>query len=275
MKNKFCLLSLPLVIVGLLSSYIVFQHTQQLTLSLLLILWMSTLFGTILYQNHHYQRQLGKMLELQQASVSALVDLARSRDDEVTGSHLHRLGFYAEILAQDLGLSEELKENIIKTIALHDIGKVAVPDHILNKPGPLDATEWAIIQQHPLVGAAVLESIPSDLAVADPSFMNYLDTAKEIALCHHEKWDGSGYPHGLKGEEIPFSARLAAICDVYDSLRSPRPYKKSFTHEEAVVIITSGKGTHFDPQLVNSFTRLAHRFDQVWDEQGEIMCRSS
>lgn len=268
-KNKAYLFVLAIAI-GVPGGYALSFHvTERVFFILAFVAWNLVVLGFVHDRFSCYQQQLNDMQCLQQASVSALVNLAQMRDDAVTGSHLHRLSFYAEILAEDLNLPLEAKKNIVQTIALHDIGKVAVPDGVLNKPGPLDSQEWIMIQRHPQMGAAVLESITRDLTIADPKVLQYLITAQEIALSHHERWDGSGYPQGLQGEKIPFSARLAAVCDVYDSLRSPRPYKRPFSHEEAVVIINGGKGTHFDPKLVDSFLRLAHRFAEVWEEYGE------
>lgn len=269
MKQKpgFCVV--PIVVIGTVSSFIVFYYTRNTKLSAALL--ALTAFGGIhVYLQFHRQREkIEEMLQIQQASMSALVDLAQLRDEAVTGRHLNRLGFYARILTRELSLDENLQNNIVKTIALHDIGKIAIPDYILNKPGPLNQEEWALIQQHPLTGASVLDSITADINVSNPKIADYLTIAREIALNHHEKWDGSGYPQGLQGEEIPLSARIAAVCDVYDSLRSVRPYKRSFSHKEAVEIIRSGKGTHFDPYLVDAFLRLAPCFANIWDTYGE------
>lgn len=270
MKSKPYRSFLPMMIIGVFSALFVFHQTQNVFAALILLLWVG---GAAIFLHHLtllYEKQIDEGLALQRASVSALVDLAQMRDYDNTGSHLHRLSFYAQVLGTDLNLTPELKDNIAKTIALHDIGKVAVPDQILHKPGPLNLEEWSEIQKHPLAGAMVLDSITKDLIVADKKTVRYLHTAKEIALYHHERWDGTGYPHGLKGEEIPLSARIAAVCDVYDSLRSPRPYKQAFTHEEAVAVIRNGEGSHFDPKLVCCFLRLADKFAAIWNEHGTL-----
>ncbi len=275
MKTKSYLNILGLTGLAVICAMLVCGYTRGLAPAGIFLIWSGAVGIFVYYLNRQHRAELSAALELQRASISALVDLAQMRDYDVTGSHLNRLGYYADILGTDLNLSTETKENIIKTIALHDIGKVGVPDRILNKPGPLNAEEWDIIKEHPLAGAMVLDAITKDLAKTDAKTLDYLNTAKEIALYHHEKWDGSGYPMGLKGEEIPLSARIAAVCDVYDSLRSPRPYKKPFTHEEAVAIIRSGKGSHFDPELVRCFLRLAEQFAAIWNEHGELIHNSS
>ncbi len=264
------LLFLSLVVVAIISTYVlVFHISHGLVVGAIFVFWIAIMMGITFGLVSRYQKQMGDVLALQEASVSALVDLAEMHDKNVTGAHLNRLGFYAEILAEDLGLPIDLQQNIVSTISLHDIGKVGIPDQILNKPGPLDYTEWELVQQHPERGYAVLQSLTQDMNMVDPKIIQYLVTAQEIALSHHERWDGSGYPQGLKGEEIPISARVAAVCDVYDSLRSPRPYKRPFSHQEAVAIINSGRGTHFDPNLIDSFMRTAHHFATVWEQYGE------
>lgn len=269
-NKKIYLFVLPTI--GILYGYLlIFDFLPRLSLLLAFFAWNLILFSFIHDLRSEHKQQMEELLALQQASMAALVDLAQMRDHEVTGSHLYRLSYYAEILTENLDLPKEQKMNIIQTISLHDIGKVAVPDQVLNKRGPLDPEEWKVIQRHPQQGAAVLESITKGLKVAHPSVLEYIATAQDIALSHHERWDGSGYPQGLKGDEIPLSARVAAICDVYDSLRSPRPYKKPFSHQEAVAIIKNGKGTHFDPLLVDSFMHFAHRFATVWDQHGQTL----
>ncbi|NLM25534.1 MAG: HD domain-containing protein [Firmicutes bacterium] len=231
-------------------------------------LWTSIVFEFFNRRSKLYQEQFSELSQVNQASLHALVDLAELRDSDVTGKHLNRLEHYAKILTEHLELDEELASNIMKTIALHDIGKVAVPDYILNKPGPLNDEEWKIMKEHPIRGAYILDSIHQQVKITNRAVSNYLKTAREIVLHHHEKYDGSGYPYGLKGKNIPLSARIAAICDVYDSLRSKRPYKPAYTHEEAVDIIAQGRGSHFDPELVDAFMQLADKFDQTWEQYG-------
>ncbi|NLJ81014.1 MAG: HD domain-containing protein [Firmicutes bacterium] len=269
MKNKPYFFVIPIILLGTLGSCICYTKTSQTGLSLMGAAGTILIAAYVYLELYDYQQRLQELLHLQEASIGALVELAQMRDEEVTGRHLNRLPFYAQVLAEDLGLNPEFKENIVKTIALHDIGKVAVPDSILKKPGPLNREEWIRIRRHPLAGAAVLDAISEELDGSNRQVAEYLATAQEIALNHHEKWDGSGYPQGLEGRAIPLSARVAAVCDVYDSLRSTRPYKRGFSHEEAVEIIRSGRGTHFDPRLIDSFERLAGRFEAIWEKHGE------
>ncbi|MDX8399971.1 MAG: HD domain-containing phosphohydrolase, partial [Gallionellaceae bacterium] len=153
-------------------------------------------------------------------------------------------------------LSEDNIEALYKLAPLHDIGKVGIPDHILLKPGKLTAEEFEIMKQHPTLGGEVLIKAENSL----PAPSRFLSLAHEIASGHHEKWDGSGYPIGLKADDIPISARLMALADVYDALISRRVYKEAFSHEVAVDIITKGKGTHFDPDLVNVFLLIQEEF---------------
>ncbi len=152
-------------------------------------------------------------------------------------------------------LSNEAIELIYKSAPLHDIGKVGIPDRILLKPGKLDREEWQEMQQHAVYGKEAISRAEQELG--STSFLAY---ACEIAFTHHEKWDGSGYPRGLKGEEIPVSGRLMAISDVYDALISRRIYKPAFSHEKAVEIIIEGRGVHFDPDVVDAFLALEQEF---------------
>ncbi len=177
-------------------------------------------------------------------SIRCLSLAARSRDPE-TGAHLVRMSTYAQIIARELGLSED-EQNIIKEAApLHDIGKVGIPDHILLKPGRLDAAEMTIMRTHAAIGAGILNASESPL----------LQVAATIALGHHEKFDGTGYPAGLKGEAIPFYARIAAVADVFDALTSPRPYKKAWQIDSAAKYIKENSSSHFDPQCVDAFLK--------------------
>lgn len=206
----------------------------------------------------------------QMGTITALANLAEHRDED-TGSHLDRVSAYCEILARDLKEREILPEitdtyiNLVKdSSALHDIGKVAIPDQILLKPGRHTPEEFDIMKTHSRLGAdtllQVLETDPSN---------DFMKIGYEIALNHHEKWDGSGYPNGISGENIPLSARIMAVADVYDALRSERCYKKGFSHEKAYAIIDEGKGAHFDPKIVECFIRNEARFNAVWEKYAE------
>ena len=153
------------------------------------------------------------------------------------------MSYYSKILAQQLDVSDEWVELLFQAAPMHDIGKIGIPDAVLLKPGKLDPDEWEIMQRHAQIGAEIIGEDGSSL----------LKMARDIALCHHEKWDGSGYPQGLAGEAIPLEARIVAIADVFDALTSERPYKKAWTIDDACQLIREQSGKHFDPQLVEHF----------------------
>ncbi len=209
--------------------------------------------------------------EARTATILGLAKLAEYRDED-TGTHLERIREYAKILATELRnkakfretITMEYIEDIYTSSILHDIGKVGVPDSILLKPGKLTDEEFEIIKRHSSLGGDALKAVSSQLK--DKSF---LTLGKEIAYSHHEKWNGSGYPDGLKGEEIPLSARIVALADVYDALTSKRVYKDAFSHEKAVDIIKSDSGSHFDPDVVEAFLAHDDDFQRVREELHE------
>lgn len=208
------------------------------------------------------ERVLG--IETRDLLILALAKLAESRDDD-TGRHLERVQMYAHLLARYLhdvarhpDANPAFVQLVYDTSPLHDIGKVSVPDAILNKPGRLSPTEFDVMKFHAATGANCLSSILD--RQPDAAFLR---VARDIAACHHEKWDGSGYPRGLKGNEIPLAARIMAVADVYDALTSRRVYKPALTHEQAKDIIVSDSGTHFDPDLVKAFLALEGAFQSV------------
>ena len=192
----------------------------------------------------------------QRVSIRALAHLAETRDSE-TGNHILRTQDYVRALALRLRqhprfaaiLDARTIDLLTKSAPLHDIGKVGIPDSILLKPGPLTPDEWVIMKTHARLGSDAIEQAEAD--VEQP--IDFLVLAKEIAHWHHEKWDGSGYPDGLKGDEIPVSARLMAVADVFDALISPRVYKPAMSYDEARDIIAAGRGSHFDPDIVAAF----------------------
>ncbi len=196
-------------------------------------------------------------------SLAALAAAAEYKDPE-TGQHITRIGEYASALAMKMGWSRERAEMLRMAAPLHDVGKVGMPDAILLKEGPLDPEELRIMQRHPEHGYKIL------------SRSNYpvMNMAARIALCHHERWDGTGYPRGLKGNEIPVEASITTLCDVYDALRSERPYKPAFSHEKVMEIILKGDGRtapeHFRPDVIEAFIEhqymLADIFDRWKDE---------
>ena len=167
---------------------------------------------------------------------------AEFKDDE-TGRHVLRMAHYTVTVARELDWPEEDLDRLFHAALMHDIGKLALPDSILRKSGPLDAAEWAIMKRHPLVGARILSGSDSEI----------IKLAEVVALTHHEKWDGSGYPHGLKGNDIPLVGRIVAICDVFDALTVRRPYKEALPFDEACAIVRQGDGRHFDPAVVRAF----------------------
>ena len=182
---------------------------------------------------------------------------AEFRDNE-TGFHIIRMSKFSRLIAIRSGMNEEQSELILNASPMHDIGKIGIPDRILLKPGKLDAQEWKIMQTHAAIGADILSGHDSEL----------MTMAKEIAISHHEKWDGSGYPNGLAGEQIPLSGRIVAVSDVFDALTSERPYKKAWPVEEAIEEIKRGAGLHFDPDLVEVFLQV---LPEILDVRGRYV----
>jgi putative two-component system response regulator len=203
--------------------------------------------------------------EAQQATIVALARLAEQRDNE-TGKHLERVSQYCRLIAEGLREDGHFRESITdawiddlaRSAPLHDIGKVGIPDAILLKPAKLTPEEWTIMKRHTEIGAATLREV-----IREDREQDFLRMSLEIAWCHHEKWDGSGYPRGLAGDDIPLSARIVAIADVYDALTTVRPYKDAWSHERAVEWIRQGAGTHFDPRAAQSFLARNARADFI------------
>ena len=217
-----------------------------------------------------FNKNLQKMVEektrnvfdLQNALLKTMAELVESRDD-ITGGHIDRTQYIIKVILEEmkrLNVYQEETEGwdmnlLLSSCQLHDVGKIAINDNILRKPGKLDDKEVEEMKKHALFGEQIIEKIESLVKESD-----FLKHAKIFAGTHHEKWDGTGYPHGLKGIEIPLLGRIMAIADVYDALISIRPYKKALTHEESVKIIVEGSGTQFDPVLVEIFTKVADQF---------------
>jgi len=202
--------------------------------------------------------------EINDVTVFALAKLAELRDPE-TGYHLERTREYSIILAKQLGCSDEFIANIYKVGPLHDIGKVGIPDRVLLKPAALTDEEYTEMKKHPVIGADVILSIISDHHLS----RGYLLMAKDIIMHHHEKYDGTGYPCGLKGGEIPLSARIFAVVDAYDAIISRRPYKPALPHEEALRRIKKDSGTHFDPLVVEAFFKIHENLHQIYEKYKE------
>jgi len=210
-----------------------------------------------------------QLSELQDVAMVAMGALAESRDPE-TGNHIRRTQRYVKALAVELSKHDQYKAfltpdvitSLHKSAPLHDIGKVGVKDSILLKPGKLTFEEFEEMKLHTTYGRDALAAAEKSIDSAD----NFLIFAKEIAYSHQEKWDGSGYPEGLAGQDIPLSARLMAVADVYDALINKRVYKAAFSHEKAVDIIVEGKGKHFEPLLVDCFLKIVDEFKQIAKE---------
>jgi response regulator RpfG family c-di-GMP phosphodiesterase len=202
----------------------------------------------------------------QKLMVQALLSLTEVRDAE-TGSHSRRTQEYTRILARQLArnpaysgyLTAERIELLASLAPLHDIGKVGVPDRLLNKPGALTADELQEMRKHPAHGRDVIAHAERDAGAPDDTI---LKMAKEIVYTHHEKWDGTGYPQGLRGADIPIAGRLMALVDVYDAVTSRRLYREPMSHTEAVAFIISGRGTHFDPSVVDAFVAVSSHLKQ-------------
>ena len=227
---------------------------------------------------HRYQSRLEELVKEQVKEISdsqvstifALSKLSESRD-KATGKHLERVQIYCRLLAEKLSgqehynsvIADTFIHNIFNASPLHDIGKVAIPDHVLLKPGKLAAEEFEIMKTHSLIGAATMEAV-------NEIYRNnaFISMGISIARAHHERWDGTGYPNGLKEEEIPLAARIMAIADVYDALRSKRCYKGAFSREQSSEIIKEGNGTQFDPSLVKAFLEMEESFDRIGREMG-------
>lgn len=212
------------------------------------------------------RRRTQELQAIQDVTIMVLASLAETRDVD-TGNHIRRTQLYVKALAQKLAtsprfaarLDEHTVELICKSAPLHDIGKVGIPDAVLRKQANLRPDEFELIKTHTRLGRDAIEHAELKLGREVP----FLRFAKEIAFCHQEKWDGSGYPQGLKGEEIPLCARLMALADVYDALISRRVYKEPIEHDEAVRLIVEGRGSHFDPDIVDAFVTIADSFRAI------------
>lgn len=224
-------------------------------------------------QNHHLEHLVDERTEelarMQDATILAMASLAETRDNE-TGNHIRRTQNYVAELARQLRghprfstlLTEKNIELLYKSAPLHDIGKVGVPDRILLKPGKLDDDEFAIMKLHTVYGRDTIISVETHLGGSN----GFLTFAREITYSHQEKWDGSGYPEGLKGDAIPIAARLMAVADVYDALISRRVYKPAFSHDKAATIMKEGRGSHFDPDMLDAFVQIEDRFRAIADQ---------
>ncbi len=212
------------------------------------------------------ERRTKEVQVVQDVTIMAMGSLAETRDNE-TGNHIRRTKHYVRALSKKLQSNGKFARHLddatinllFKSAPLHDIGKVGIPDAVLLKPGKLTPEEFEIMKTHTTLGRDAI--LAAEKVLDTPS--SFLRYAREIAHYHQEKWDGSGYPEGLKGEQIPISARVMAIADVYDALISRRVYKPAFPHEKAVAIILEGRGQHFDPDMADAFLEIAREFEEI------------
>jgi putative two-component system response regulator len=200
--------------------------------------------------------------QLKEASLDTIYRLSRAAEyrDEDTGLHLMRMSHYSAAIARKMGLNEKTREAILYAAPMHDVGKIGIPDRILLKPGKLDPDEWEIMKQHTTLGGRILEGSP----------VGFLKLAEVIALTHHEKWDGTGYPRGLKGPRIPLAGRITAVADVFDALTSARPYKAPFSLERALGIMHEGRGTHFDPRALDAFLSIVDEIVMIMEKYKDL-----
>ena len=200
----------------------------------------------------YYDSAVSALEEMSNELNFSLAKAGEFRDNE-TGMHLIRMSRMCRAVAAALGQDQKWAQMIQNASPLHDVGKIGIPDNILLKPGRLDPAEMEIMRRHPIIGGEIVPDHP-----AEPICM-----AKTIALTHHERWDGTGYPRGLKGEEIPLEGRIAAICDVYDALLSERPYKRPWPRDKAIAHIIGNSGTHFDPAVVEAFVSILPEIESI------------
>lgn len=218
------------------------------------------------YLEKEVQRRTAEVMAIQDVTIQAMTSLAETRDNE-TGNHIRRTQHYVELLAELLRdhprfrhfLNDETIRLLFKSAPLHDIGKIGIPDYILLKPGRLTPEEFDIMKTHTTLGRDAIQHAEDQLGIS----VGFLRLAKEIAYSHQEKWDGSGYPEGLAADDIPISARLMAVADVYDALISRRVYKVGMSHEQAVEIIRQGRGAHFDPDICDAFLGCHGQFRAI------------
>jgi len=255
------------------------KFERRVSIYNLLLIIVTLLGGMYIFRNMQraVESRTGEVIKLRNAILRGLANIV-DNNDHSTGMHIERTRQYLEVLIRELKAmnlhinqgakkyQEDTKEFDIKLILescqLHDLGKIAIPDSILKKPGPLTKEEFAEMKKHVEYGVGIIENMETE--VSDTELLKY---AKIFAETHHEKWDGSGYPKGLAGVDIPLLGRLMAIADVYDSLTSNRPYKEALPHAEALRIIREGKGSHFDPFLVDVFERVGDQFALISSQQ--------
>ena len=228
-------------------------------------------YNDLLQDRNHWleeevSRRITQLHRMQEATIHVITTLAEFRDEE-TGNHIRRTQEYMRLIVDEMSrfaeyadaLTADRRLQIINSAPLHDVGKVAIPDTILLKPGRLTIEEFDIMKSHSIRGHEILSQAMKNLGDTG----GFLETARQIARSHHEKWNGSGYPDGLAGTSIPLPARMMAVADVYDAVRSERPYKRGMSHDEAFTILRDGRGSHFDPQIVDVFLCFNEKVQQI------------
>lgn len=202
------------------------------------------------------------MQKMEFASLEAVLRLSRAaeyRDDD-TGNHVFRVGLYAAEIARQMNLDEKIIKKLMWAAPMHDVGKIGIPDSILQKPGKITDDEWKIMRNHSVMGAKILEGSSSDI----------INLAEILAHGHHEKWNGLGYPDGKKGEEIPLYCRIVALADVFDALTTERPYKNAFSIEKSFAIIHEERGNHFDPAVVDAFFEITDKIIEIREKYSDV-----
>jgi putative two-component system response regulator len=229
------------------------------------ILDVRLMHNNIRDQNFELEKMVqARTREIEETRLDVIRRLGRAAEyrDNETGFHVIRMSKYCERLALATGLSEEDATILLNASPMHDVGKIGIPDSILLKPGKLDAEEWEIMKSHSTIGGEILSGSDTRL----------MEVARIVALAHHENWDGSGYPAGLSGEDIPLPGRIASICDVFDALLSDRPYKKAWPYETAIEFMRKESGTKYDPELLELFFAISDEILEIrdqWSDQEE------
>ncbi|MZQ99522.1 MAG: HD domain-containing protein [Acidaminobacter sp.] len=252
------------------TSDMIMQETFNWAVRIVIYVFVAIVVG---HYSDKYKNFMNQMIEKEKeivesrlATIYSLVKLAEMRDDD-TGAHIVRVSKFSRLIAEKMKSNEKYKEylsdtnidDLAKAAPLHDIGKVGIPDYILSKPGKLSDEEFDIMKKHTTIGASTLNEVRKKFPDN-----NFIILGAKIALTHHEKWDGTGYPNGLVGEEIPLSGRIMAIADVYDALRSKRAYKPPYSHMETIEIIRNDSGKHFDPEIVEVFLKNEAEFEFIY-----------